>query len=322
MRSNPNVEVARLAGFAAIVVLHVNALKLFRPDYQAIGWVLDEINRFAVPVFFLISGYFFHPAQTSAAGQALAQIRKLALPFVFWAFLYVLLDYREVLAPSSVDRNWHAYLTAPWTGSVAFHLWFVPGLIVGSFISLSLLRHVSLRTALLVSICLYAIGAILGTYVRPAGLILPLGIYRNGLFFAPVFLVSGYALSTLGRLPSSAFVFGCTMVGLFLHLIEGYYVFGTYPRGHDISFGTLPYSVGVFCLFLAYGHGAKGVACWGRDVFGAYLIHLLVLKGVIAVLPAVLPLAGTLGVWLFVTLASLLLSRLAKSNSLTRQIMP
>ncbi|TWF58658.1 acyltransferase [Neorhizobium alkalisoli] len=322
MRSNQQIELARLLGFIVVVTVHGNALGMFSRGNEATGWVIDEAGRFAVPVFFLISGYFWKPAKTQLGPYLQKLFGKLILPFLFWAAVYIALDATQTLYPVPAQHSWRTYLTTPWTGSVAYHLWFLPALLVGSAIGLGLIKMIGPQKALWATLALYLLGALLGTYLRPLGIIIPLGVYRNGILFAPIFLVGGYILALRPELPGAKTFLLIAALGLLLQLLEGYFVFEAYPRGHDMSLGTLPLAFGIFGFFLQLNWTGGPLPGWGRDVFGAYLVHVLLLQTVVGHLAPSTSLPFTLGVIAIIIVLSLVISRLAKLNPYSRVVMP
>lgn len=323
MKRNLDVEIARLYGFACVVIAHANSLTLFR-EFPMTGFIIDELCRSVIQLFFLVSGFFWKPEQID---RPLAYLRalfpKLAIPFAIWAAIYLALDASQLLYPyDQQPRTWKSYITTPWSGGIVFHLWFLPALFVGTAIGMTLIKWIGLSRALIAVFILFLIGTMLGTYLRPFGIDVPLSLYRNGIFFAPIFLVGGYYLKTLVRLPSFSAFAAMAVFGAILGPLEGYYIARTYPSGHDLSFATLPFGIGVFGMFLHLKSNAEGVAGWGRDVFGAYLAHVLIMKVLIEIFyPATTPLtivACIVGTFVL----SLAFSRLAKQNRWLRHLTP
>lgn len=322
MKLNLDVEIARLCAFACVVTAHANSLEMFR-QHQDVGFFLDELCRFSVQLFFLVSGFFWRPSQIDDPVSYLKKLfPKIAIPFVLWAAIYLSLDATQLLYSSPEPRTWRSYITTPWSGGIAFHLWFLPGLFIGTGIGMALVKHLGLNRAMIVVFVLFLIGAFLGTYLRPLGVTLPLSTYRNGIFFSPIFLVSGYYLKTLPKLPGLPVFAVMAVLGWALNLVEGIYVFRGYPNGHDLSLGTLPFGIGVFGMLLHLKSSSQAFAAWGRDVFGAYLVHVLILKLFIEYFasPSNLPL--TLLLIALAILLSLMFSRAAKMNRWTQYLVP
>lgn len=322
MRSNQQIEMARLLGLLAVVVVHVNAMGFFDRSGAAVGWFADEFSRFSVPVFFMISGYFWEPEKSSTLPLVWRLARKLALPFVVWVAIYILLDATQLLYPSAGHYTWHKYLKAPWTGSVAFHLWFLPALVVGTFIGFGLVKRFGIAIALTVALLLALIGVFLGTYIQLFGITLPLGVYRNGIFFAPIFLVGGFAFSRMQERPSLGTCLAMAAAGFLVCIAEGILIVHSNPHAHDLSLGTMPFAFGVFGIILNLRISAPGLASWGRDVFGGYLVHVLLLNILVGHMAPPQTLVVTFAVILAVTIVSLVISHIAIWSRYTRPIMP
>jgi len=322
MKRNLNVEIARLYGFACVVMAHANSLTLFR-DYPMAGFIIDELCRSVIQLFFLVSGFFWRPEQIDRPMAYLkALFPKLAIPFVIWAAIYLAIDATQLLYPFDQPRTWKSYITTPWSGGIVFHLWFLPALFVGTAISMGLIKWLGLNRALIAALALFLIGTMLGTYLRPFGIEVPLSLYRNGIFFAPIFLVGGYYLKTLAKLPDFRIFALMAALGAVLGPLEGFYLAQSYPSGHDLSFSTLPFGIGIFGMFLHLKSDAEWVAGWGREVFGAYLAHVLVLKILIEIFyPATTP-AMIVACIVLTFILSLAFSRLAKKNRWLRYLAP
>jgi surface polysaccharide O-acyltransferase-like enzyme len=322
MKRSLNVEIARLFGLVCVVAAHANSLETFR-NFQTTGFLVDEACRSTVQLFFLVSGFFWKPDNIDRPGAYLARLfPKLAIPFVLWAAIYLTLDWTGWLYPGIEDHSWRSYITTPWSGGIAFHLWFLPALFIGTAIGLTMIRMFGLRGALYGALILFLIGALLGAYLRPFGIHVPLGAYRNGIFFAPIFLVSGYYLKGLATLPKFSTFLVVAVVGAVGNLLEGIYIVGSYPNGHDLSLATLPFGIGVFGLFLHLRSEATTLASWGRDVFGAYLAHVLIMKTLIAVIAPQSSLWLIAFVIIVTLILSLIFSRYAKKNRWLQYLAP
>jgi fucose 4-O-acetylase-like acetyltransferase len=83
--------------------------------------------------------------------------------------------------------------------------------------------------------------------------------------------------TALAGLPVPAIVAALVLFAA-LHLAEGYFVVGRYALGHDYSLATLGYALSVAVLFMRIELTSPLWSILGQATFGAYLIHLLVLK--------------------------------------------
>lgn len=300
---NSGLESLRILSLLGVVVIHVNAQKTFGSDV-AVGHVLDEASRFAVPCFFILSGFFWKPQRLAdIRAQSNRILKRVGFLFLAWTALYWLAEFSG-LYPREFHPDALDYTVLLLTGGAGYHLWFLPALIVGSVISWRLLRSVGLRNALVIACVLYSLGVLIGAYSPLLGFKQQIYVFRNGLFEAPLLLLVGYAMQSERSYVGRGYFVLAILAGMVVHYVEGALT-TEFPRGHDFSFGTLPFAIGLFGLFRTF---SLPVGKWGMDVLGGYLVHVFVLKLVIAHMSA----TGTvpaIATAFAVTLISLLMSR-------------
>jgi fucose 4-O-acetylase-like acetyltransferase len=276
---NASLDALRVLCLLGIVALHVAGGGF--SDNKALGFVVDEVSRFAVPVFFLLSAYFWKEADLTSPLRLAGKVARRVLPaFAAILVVTVAVDLLES-GRTNIERSPAGLLLLAWTGGPAFHLWFLPALVVGSALVAGLVRWLGLRGALIAALALYVIGTALGAYAKLwLGHGLPFWVDRNGLFFAPVFLVGGVLLRRYrDAVAGLSLVAVAAAVAVFalLQMIEGYFVVGRFPMGHDYSLATLGYGFAVTMLFMRLTLRGAFWSTLGQATFGAYLIHLLVL---------------------------------------------
>jgi len=279
-----SVEYLRILGFAGVVLLHVNSFEAFAP-FNKTGFLIDEASRFAVPAFFMISGYFSKELQRDTFWPF---ARKLAVrtltPFLFFLALYFALNIAGLFGRQRV-WEWDDILRSLISGGPAPHLWFLPALLIGSILFAAGRLFLSRWQLWVVVIGLYCIGVFLGTYAHLLGHEYPLLVSRNGLFFAPIFLAIGAAFRQHEISDVNAALLA--ILGFAIHTLEGLFVAGGYPLGHDMSFGTVLLSIGVAAPFFSrVKYGELPLSSWGADVLGAYLIHLIILRTILEIFPS------------------------------------
>ncbi|WP_423068679.1 acyltransferase [Devosia sp. CN2-171] len=276
---NASLDALRVLSLLGIVTLHVAGGGF--ADNRPLGFLVDELSRFAVPVFFLLSAYFWKDADLARPLRLAGKVARRVLP-AFAAILAITIALRLIehgrpgFSPSP-----EGVLLLLWTGGPAFHLWFLPALVLGSLIVGTLLKQFGLGWTIGVAIALYLTGTIIGAYSKPLfGHGFPFWMDRNGLFFAPIFLVAGVTLrrygDRLGNLPIAT-IAAAVVTFAALHVAEGYFVVGRYALGHDYSIATLGYALSVAILFTRLELRSQIWSTVGQATFGAYLIHLLVL---------------------------------------------
>ncbi|WP_055048453.1 acyltransferase [Devosia sp. A16] len=277
---NASLDALRVLSLFGIVTLHVAGGGF--ADNKPLGFVVDELSRFAVPVFFLMSAYFWKDADLAAPLRLAGKVARRVMPaFAVVLAITVALRLLEGDRPG-FELTPDGLLLLLWSGGPAFHLWFLPALVLGSAIVATLIKFTGLRWTLAIALVLYGVGTTIGAYSKPLlGHGFPFWMDRNGLFFAPVFLVAGIVLrrnrTALAGLPVPAIVASLVLFAA-LHLSEGYFVVGRYALGHDYSLATLGYALSVAVLFMRLELKSPIWSTLGQATFGAYLIHLLVLQ--------------------------------------------
>lgn len=292
-RSGP--DLLRVLCFLAVVTIHVSSVGAFKDNSTA--FVFDQVARFAVPCFFMLSGYFWHPGELFLYPRRVIwrSICRILPPFVLWLVLYLLAGWSGLLGSHYVDISLARAVTSLWTGGAGYHLWFLPALVVGTLMVATLARAGTV--ALFVSVtCLYFLGLALGSYSEILlGRALPLPVFRNGIFYAPFFLAIGALIrqnesAILKRINTVKLAFLAVFFG-FMHVLEGLFIVRSFPTGHEYSITTIGYSAAVFLLFLSVDVHAKWTIRLGEGVFGAYLIHLGLLFVAIHLFPDINPYA-------------------------------
>ena len=278
---NASLDALRVLSLIGIVTLHVAGGGF--NDNKALAFVLDELSRFAVPAFFILSAYFWKPDELASPLRLTARVAGRVLPaFLLWTAIFVLLKQLPHLERPAIDYSPQGLLLLLWTGGPAFHLWFLPALVVSTALVALAGRTLGWRRTLALSLILFVGGTIVGAYARPIfGHGFPFWMDRNGFFFGPVFLTAGVLLrrhrEDLAALPmwgiaAAVLVFALAQIG------EGAFIVGRYPMGHDYSLSTLGYALAVVLLFTRLDLRAPVFSTLGKATFTAYLVHPLILN--------------------------------------------
>lgn len=277
MDRNSNIDQLRVFAFVAVAIAHVNSRSLFGQE-SAVFWTLDELARFAVPVFFLISGYFSRFDEPGLGSFLRKRALRLLPAYGAWFLVYnSVAIYRAV---TTVDIREMAKLAGHFVvdGGVGFHLWFLPGLFIGLGIVYVLLRNLP-RQALAIALSLYVVAvAIHAQFWSDVEIPAFRLLSRNGFLEAPVFILVGHLLRnpppwSQGAAP----IIGLLAGGAALHLAEAWATFRGFDSGHDVTFGVLLLAVGVFLAAMRWQGRMPWVAALARFTLGAYAAHVLFL---------------------------------------------
>ncbi len=260
------IDAMRMICFIAIVIIHAVP---HGPRDSVINQLIVAATRFAVPFFFITSGFFLS-TNAPYARIIWRALKRLAPIFVFWLIVYVLAmgaDFSWLFKPELLAR----YLI---TGGPAYHLWYLPAL------GCSLAIVVAMRGYPVALICaataFFLFGLAFGSY---RGLLslpdLPIST-RNGPFFAcrslrwdisVAAMIGGLRWNLAG---SGGSGFSVASRGTYL-LADGQ------TPASDYYFGTLLFGVGVFYAALQLEHVplSSALAVLGRVALGMYCVHAL-----------------------------------------------
>lgn len=291
-----SVDALRVAAIIAVIAIHTRP---FESPSLPIGRTLDlattvnQLARFAVPLFFILSGYFWankFKDNRNLIGPTLKIAKKLVILFLAWSVIY--------LIPANIIGTFSFGVTGPikqtywnFVGALSnpmttlmqgtkVHLWFLVGLLCSLSISALLLRFNLSRLLAAVAVAFYVLGLAGKAYSDT-----PLGFhssfnFRNGPFFSLIFFVTGYFIQR--REPSEhRLLFGFLFLAFgalchFSELLILNEVWGT-TLGQDYVIGT--YFLGVGAALIAFSNSkwlsARKVASIGPLVLGIYASHFI-----------------------------------------------
>ncbi len=285
-RKFPALDAFRLAAAVLVVTIHTSPLGGFAP--LADLWLTRVLARVAVPFFLMVSGYFL-----ARGGWRLgAFCRRTALVYLAAAALYLPLNLYAGMGPA----RWLRALV--WDGTF-YHLWYFPALLWGVPAARALAR-LGPRAGLAVAGALYLFGLGGDSWFGLADRLGPLhaayaAVFRlveytrNGLFYAPLFLLLGAAaVGKETRIPPRAAAAGLAL-GLAAMTAEAFWLHALGAPRHDSMYLFLPLCM--VCLFALLLRANGGRLRAARD---ASLLLYLLHPGCIV---AVRGLARAAGLW-------------------------
>ncbi|CAM4436722.1 serine/alanine racemase [Paenibacillus endophyticus] len=189
---------------AALFVIANHTGPLLSFDEYADYLFSGILSRVAVPVFFMSSGYFFFRKLTGdpAVDQKalMKYVKKIAYLYGISILLYVPLNvYNGYFLE---DFTVYSFMKDLVFDGTFYHLWYLPALIVGLCLVYVLYQKLSIRWLAAVGSLLFILGLLGDSYYavteNAAGLKLmydamfqAFDYTRNGLFYAPIFLILG-----------------------------------------------------------------------------------------------------------------------------------
>ena len=298
-----SIDTIRLIAIFAVIAIHTTPFQQYHQSsnefFKVIFVIVNQLSRFAVPFFFVISGYLWGLKIRNGDDPILITTKtskKLLFIFIVWCIIYILpydfislyrfgilgeikVSYLNLLALFSHPIN----LIMQGTRG---HLWFLIGLLFSLWISSLFIKHKKSTIALLCfSLLLYIIAVLAKAYVNtPIGINLEVNGYvfnmRNGPFFGTIFFVTGYIFSAI-TITTKWFFYGLLIFtcGCILHLSEVYVLwkyFNTSPL-QDFVFGTYFMGIGVAMVSLSNHKvlSINALSKLGQVTLGVYLIHLI-----------------------------------------------
>ena len=325
-----NLDCLKAVAMFAVLVLHAPQTDVTRST----AWqFFNQFCRFAVPCFFLVSGFFFARSfQKAADGRKviLRYVSRLLVLFLFWAFFYAVVPPfgNDPPYPTPVVREHLEYIARHprqfMIAGYALHLWFLSSLFQGIFLVGGCLYLRRPWVALAGGAVLFGVALLGAPYAHAVGWKWGFDM-KEGPFYATLFVAIG-ALTAIyqWRLGVAAAallaVAGLGIEWLEVSLLQDP-VRGVTIASHDFTVGTLPFATGIFFLGLALPDaGPAWLARVGTYSLGVYAIHIYAAK-VLGRSPAgaamlVVPPLFLAAVYLIALAASMALARLPYARRL------
>ena len=301
MKRIQGVDVFKLIAVSAVVVIHTIPFEGVRVEEQtayACGHVfLNQLSRFAVPFFFVVSGFFWGRkirAGTPVGSASVPVLRRLLFLFAAWSVIYLLPYNVSCLyapgSPGPVEISRRIVADAVSNPlrfllvGTAMHLWFLVALACAVAVSALFLRSGAVRSLFALSVALYVFGLLARAYsVTPLGIGLDFDT-RTGPFFSTIFFVTGYALS--GRTPTPCWfvpgllVFAAGCLAHFSEIGLLWKVYDVYPTRNDYVVGTYFMGLGAAVAALSDHPLIRSVrmSSLGKYSLGIYAVHVVFVK--------------------------------------------
>nr|WP_269809141.1 acyltransferase family protein [Enterovibrio nigricans] len=200
----PSLELGRLIAIVAVILIHAGPLRgdAYSANVNLLSDIINQICRFGVPFFFLLTGYFVQPKVTSTP---LATLKSYAKPlltiWMAWSAIYLLMPFNlgtTLTQGYLAERTgyWNYLLQTPlntlFEGGLV-HLWFIPGLLSALTIIALLIRYKQESLIVPLALGLYVWGLGAGSYQPILEGSTPI-FSRNGPFFSLLMVVAGFEL--------------------------------------------------------------------------------------------------------------------------------
>lgn len=267
-----SVDLLKVIMAIMVVGIHANPLKALGHD--AIILSGGGLYRLAVPVFFVINGYFFEPvAQRGGVGR---YIKRLLLLYVIWTALYLPAWYGVLKSPE-VWPPIRMLLVGWW------QLWYLPGLALAAALAYLVRDWPTPRLIAAMGLTFLAgTGIVYGIafdLIHPSKALIGDAtiLHRNGLFMGFPFLMAGFLIRRhrLDEHLGLPLLVGLVVLGVALVLGESLALDRLAPKGagHDnlLALGLASPALVLLALKFPRQSAAKSLGTYSS---GIYFIHV------------------------------------------------
>lgn len=282
----PTLDLARIA--AALLVITIHTAPLSDVDANADFFLTRVLARLAVPYFFMLTGYFLEKGHWQRVKHTLG---KTAALYAVCVACYLPLNiYAGDFTPFSAGR----FVKALLVDGTWYHLWYLPAVLLGVPVAMGL-RRLGCKAGLAGAGVLYLIGLFGDSYYGFAEMVAPLRVFyrgvftvcsytRNGLFFAPLFLLLG-ALCTRLHLRHPRALAVCAFAAL---CAEAFALKSAGVQRHDSMYIFLPLCAVAVLYSLAEWNTGRSRAAAEVSMW-VYVLHpwcIVLVRGAAKVLHA------------------------------------
>lgn len=295
MSNKRNYAIDSLKFFCIIgvICLHAvpfNEIQAGNVGNRYLGFIVDTVARVCVPLFFMITGYFFYGRSNKsyAVKHTANSVKKL----VVWSIIYVVFDIfiHNIQESRPVFNGAAAYVESfrlPQlyyaTGIVHYHLWYITAMIVVFPLMYFIISKNIIDKALIVSLILNLIGIFMPVFIKGDLWIK----VRDGIFLGLFYSLLGVfikknedKLSNMMR-KTDCFKYILSIIILFgISIAERYIYLKKFKGAGNYFLSTIPLAILIFTLCLRQTDIFKNniISRMGQHTLGVYLIHPMIIS--------------------------------------------
>jgi surface polysaccharide O-acyltransferase-like enzyme len=263
MNRNLTIDLLKIILSFFVVGLHGS---FFQDIDPVVGYMLKQgLFRCAVPVFLIISGYYFY--RMNSFEKELKFIGRLFLLYTIWFLIYIPIFHKKIYPGHII----HEYLNG------ISHLWYMIHAVYAFFL-LSLLKRLRLKWQMIVVGCLALCGLFLqynnGYDIMYLKDVKDLSLFRNALFFCLPFIYIGFLVR---RFKFPRVSIGWVIAGAVVVLVESYLNHFSSRGSFDILLGLYFFCPALF-IWAIRSTRATSVKYLSQISTGVYLVHPYFLK--------------------------------------------
>ncbi len=291
---NYAIDFLKLIAIIAVVLIHVSTAFIDRSSPFSFDFfifvILNQISRFAVPIFFAASGLLLALRYTSIPSPLHFYKRRLRLliPYTFWVFTYFLIIFPHPLKNVLQLNFIYQYLT----GAPSYQLYFIPTLFILYLLFPLLInyKNVFLTKKFLFFLTIFESILLSTTYFTDSQIPLftPIRIALYNLFPFVLGIYAGLNFEKTVKIIHLAFNSCVALMVLFGTIIvtEALSMFTSSGNGNFLRnqwrMSIMFYSVACFVVF--YVFETRYLKKWNKIIlslsalsFGVYFIHVAIL---------------------------------------------
>ena len=229
MNKKINIDVARFVVSFLVIAIHISPFININQEFNF--FFTRILGRIAVPLFFMITGYFVIDGCLKDKNKLKKYTIKILKIYLFCIILYLPIN---IYMGKFNNISIFSIIKDILINGTLYHLWYFPALILGIWITYYFIKKLGNRKTFITVIVLYIIGLLGDSYYGLTRNVCVLSyIYdfifkisdytRNGLFYAPIFLYLGYFIkikrvnNKKSFLYSVLFFIGMTIEATILH---------------------------------------------------------------------------------------------------------
>ena len=217
MKRNILLDYSRLVLAILILIIHTD----FAIEIPILGFMSDTVARLAVPVFFVINGYFLE-SKISDKIAVNKYLKHLVLIYLVWTIVYIpFMDFKS----SQLDLGILRYIVVIISGY--FHLWYIAALIL-SVLILRIFKNISLKIIVTISCLFHLLGLVINRLYL-FDIQIPTSTLTTNFLFVGLFYVSigSYIkrYDIISRMVNFKSLYSISLVCFIVLLIEGYMLF-------------------------------------------------------------------------------------------------
>ena len=243
-----------------VMVVHFSPFKTIDPLLHFIS--IHGFTRIAVPFFILSSGYLISEHGKISELRLSKTLKKLAKLYVFWTLIYSPLIVAQVVySPDSTPWYINLARNVFFEGSF-IHLWYLIATIIGLLIVTKLMSLMNMKLVVLAVFLLFILGVLGDSYYGWSITVPILSSFksvlfqfirttRNGVFFAPIFLVGGILIKEYQPHFKKTTLLVVLVAFIIISLVEILLLRNAgWARDYNMTFAILPLSIIAFLLTL------------------------------------------------------------------------